>query len=157
MRPFFQKAVDQSSGVQGLLGLASFHLNDRHPDSVIRKLHSAKGATAENLYREIRDSELSRNESDLLVFLSGGFPYEAKLLHALLGDDDNLKAEAREILESWVCGNPDFPYVPLIQPTDFRIRSNPSAKKPQTHRATAILVGGLASAALISANSILRQ
>ncbi len=161
LRPFFQKAADNQSGVQGLLGLASFHLGDSDPDSLLKKLKAAKPLPAEKLFSKIRDTDLSREEDSLLVFITGGFPYEVQLLHAVLGGDLGKKEEALEILESWTCGNPDFPYVPLISPMEAAAAprlSSPSGRANSTvQRNTAILVGGIASAALLSANTFLRS
>ena len=149
--------------MQGLLALASERLRCDDPSELLRRLQRLDRKEADRFFRNIRDLELAESDSALLVFLSGGFPYELQLLHRLVGlsGDTEARSDASDILESWITGNPDFPLVPLIEPMDNaasnRIRSNGARTTTSTHRNTAILVGSLASAALYSASRALRN
>lgn len=149
--------------MQGLLALASERLRCDDPSELLRRLQRLDRRDAETFFKDIRDLELPEGRSSLLVFLSGGFPYELQLLHNLVGlsGDIETRREASDILESWISGNPDFPLVPLIDPIDnaapTRVRSNGARVQTSTHRNTAILVGSLASAALYSASRALRN
>jgi len=118
---------------------------------------------AESLFGKVRGFELGKDEGDLLVFLSGGFQYEMKLLYSVLGlsGDYAARQEAFDIVDSWIGGNPDFPLVPLVYPADAasRVRQRFGSAKTQSssHKSTAILVGSIASAALYSASKALRN
>ena len=163
MRELFENAKASHSGVQGLLALASEYLRCDNPTKLLYKLQRLDRKEADRFFKDIRDLELTEAESSLLVFLSGGFPYELQLLHSLvrLSGTTEEQREALDILDSWIGGNPEVPFVPLIDPMDNvssnRIRSNGTRTPTSTHRNTAILVGSLASAALYSASKVLRN
>jgi len=163
LRQIFKKAKESNSGVQGLLALASECLQCVDPVKLLHRLQTLDPQEASLLFKDIRDFDMTDEESRLLVFLSGGFPYEIQLLYNLLGLSNNIEAqrEAFDILDSWSSANPDFPHVAMIYPIDAiaptKVRSNSARSPASTHKSTAILIGSLASAALYSANKALRN